>query len=174
MNPLDPTFQKFELSSGLRCQLVSPRLPWVRNYYALALESSQASESDTDELWALAHQLARKLALRTFHDPECFTLLYNAGRTRRQSWSHIHIILARSPREKRWTLFCLGMKRFLRWRRWPITRRLRRAARIATRRLKRQAALERGEDSRPILSLRSSDKISSRESSRPPAGPTSS
>ena len=90
--------------SGLSCELASPRLPLVRNYHVLSLEGTPDPER-VDELWVLAHRVARALAEQAHGDPECYSLLYNAERTRRRPWAHVHILLARSPEEKRWAMF---------------------------------------------------------------------
>ena len=115
---------RFGLPSGASCELSAPKLPLVRGYYALSLVEASPGEADLVALWTLAHRLARDLASRTHGDPECFSLLFNAARTRRKPWAHVHIILARSPAQKRWVLLCLSLKRFLRWRRWPGVRSL--------------------------------------------------
>lgn len=118
--------RRFVLSSGLVCEVVAPVLPLVRHYYVvhLAPGARPATPRDIEELWALAHQIARQLAAATYADPECFSLLFNAARTRRQPWPHIHILLARSTMQKRWGLICLSLKHVLRWWRWPLIRTL--------------------------------------------------
>ena len=65
-------------------------------------------------MWSVAHALGRTLGRRLHGDEECFTVLYNGGRTRRRPWPHFHVILARSPGEKRRALLALSFKRFLR------------------------------------------------------------
>jgi hypothetical protein len=110
--------------AGQVCELSSPSVPLVRNVYALSIVDAEPGHADPVALWTLAHRLARELAEQAHGDPECFTLLFNAARTRRKPWPHVHIILARSPTEKRWVLLCLSLKVLLRWRRWPGIRAL--------------------------------------------------
>lgn len=114
------------LSSGRLVELRAPRLPLVRHYHVLAWPAGQgpATPREIDEMWQVAHAFAREQGLALFGDEQCFTVLYNGARTRRMPWPHFHILSARTPGEKRWTLLCLMLKRLLRPRRWWITRRL--------------------------------------------------
>ena len=114
------------LSSGRGVELRELRLPLVRHYHVLAWPAGQgpATPREIDEMWTIAHAFAREQGLALFGDEECFTVLYNGARTRRMPWPHFHVISARTPGEKRWTLLCLMLKRLLRPRRWWITRRL--------------------------------------------------
>ena len=121
--------RSYRLRSGRGCRLSSPRLPFVRHYRVLHVSAHEGplSPREREELVALAARLARRVARATFGDQECYSLLFNAGRTRRQPHDHVHIILARSPGEKRWALLFMALKRLLRWRRWPLVRWLRRS-----------------------------------------------
>jgi hypothetical protein len=114
------------LRSGRSVELRAPELPLVRSYYVLAWpkDHGPATLAEIDEMWSIAHAFARERGVALFGDPECFTVLYNGGRTRRMPWPHFHVIPARTPGEKRWVLLCLSLKRLLRPRRWAITRRL--------------------------------------------------
>jgi hypothetical protein len=104
-----------QLSSGRRCSLIRPTVPLVPCYYVLLPEGAeQPTMEELDEMWALAHRLARWLARHHHGDPECFTLLFSGARTRKRGWPHIHIIPARSPAEKRWLLLLLSIKRLTR------------------------------------------------------------
>lgn len=111
------------LSSGRWVELREPRLPLVRHYQVLAWPPGQgpANAAEIDEMWRIAHQLARERGRALFGDEQCFTVLYNGARTRRMPWPHFHLIAARTPAEKRWTLLCLMLKRALRPRRWRIS-----------------------------------------------------
>lgn len=100
-----------------------PRVPFVPDYCVLSLDPN-ASRSDQGQLLRLAEEVARGLARARFGDPECFSLLCNAGRTRRCRWPHVHIILAPSVRAKRWALLWLSLKHLSRPWRWPGLRRL--------------------------------------------------
>ena len=110
------------LSSGRRCALSKPSLPGLRRYYVLALCEAGYTSVDLREQSALAHRIGQMMARRHFGDPECYTLLYNAARTRRKPWPHVHILVARSVAEKRRDLLLFQLKHLLRWRRWPVFR----------------------------------------------------
>lgn len=125
MNAESPD-REVRLRTGRVVTLRSPRLPLVDHYHVLAWPKSEgpATPAEIDEMFSLAHAFARARGVELFGDAECFTVLYNGARTRRMPWPHFHILPARSPAEKRWTLLCLSMKRLLRPRRWAITRSL--------------------------------------------------
>lgn len=112
------------LPSGRTVELRTPSLPLVRHYHVLAWPKDRgpATPSEIDAMFAIAHAFARDRGLELFGDPECFTVLYNGARTRRMPWPHFHILPARTPAEKRWTLFCLSLKRLLRPSRWRFVR----------------------------------------------------
>jgi len=103
------------LPSGLACVLVEPRLPGLPGYRVLALKAPSRGDEDVVALLACAERLARRLARERLGDPQCYTLLFNGAGTRRRGLPHVHIILARGVREKRWALLCLALKRVLRW-----------------------------------------------------------
>jgi len=110
----------FRLADGARCRLQHPGLPFVARYHVLALETRgrSARPEEIDGLLVLARRIGRQLATLYFGDGECFTLLYNAGRTRRSGWPHVHIIPARDVAAKRWALLWLWLKHVTR----PIAR----------------------------------------------------
>ena len=112
------------LSSGRRCTLTRRALPGLRTYYVLALRTADYSRGDVGELQSLAHRVGRMLARRHYGDPECYSLLYNAARTRRRPWPHVHILVARSVADKRWCMLVFQLKHLLRWRRWPLIRQI--------------------------------------------------
>lgn len=112
------------LSSGQRCSLTRRALPGLRTYYVLALRTKDWSQSDIGELQSLGHRVGRMLARRHYGDPECYSLLYNAARTRRRPWPHVHILVARSVADKRWCMLVFQLKHVLRWRRWPLIRQI--------------------------------------------------
>ena len=101
-------------------------MPLVSHYHVLAWPKDQgpATPREIDEMFSLAHTFARERGQALFGDPDCFTVLYNGARTRRMPRPHFHVIPARTPGQKRWTLICLFFKRLLRVRRWRITRAL--------------------------------------------------
>lgn len=101
-----------------------PKVPLVPDYCVLSLDPRVAGLADLGELLRLAEGVARGEAQARFGDPECFSLLCNAGRTRRRRWPHVHIILAPSVRAKRWALLWLSLKHLSRPWRWPLLRRL--------------------------------------------------
>ena len=105
------------LSTGRLVRLVHPQIPFVPHYRVLESPGAHGpAPEEIGELMGLAHRLGETLALATFGDRGCFCVLLNASRVRRRPWFHIHLILARSPREKWWVLFALSQKRRLR--RW--------------------------------------------------------
>ena len=109
-----------------RCDFVlrHPRVPLVPDYCVLALVPGHAERPTLVDLFHAAEIVARREALRRFGDPECFTLLCSASRTRRRHHPHVHIILAPSVRAKRWALLWLSLKHFSRPWRWPVLRRV--------------------------------------------------
>jgi hypothetical protein len=111
-----PSERISRLRSGRTVVLRSPPLPLVRNYHVLAWVEGQGAPTiaEIDEMWAVAHAIARELGATLYGDPECFSVLFNGERTRRKAWPHFHLILARTPGEKRWALLCLACKRWLR------------------------------------------------------------
>lgn len=112
------------LSSGLRCTVSKPQLPGVHCYYVLAMPQDAPSSKELDEFALLAHRIGRLLSLQHFADPECYSLHYNAARTRRKAWPHFHLVVASSvPMRRREALF-LQLKHILRWRRWAFLRRV--------------------------------------------------
>jgi hypothetical protein len=104
-----------QLRSGRALSLSQPRLPGLSDYYVLALGETAPSDDELDEASVVAHHVGRELALRRHGDAECYSLIYNAGRTRRRPWPHFHILLARSTLEKRRAFLLLQMKHVLRW-----------------------------------------------------------
>lgn len=109
------------LSSNARCVLERPAIPWVRSYYVVALPTAVSSHRDIHELHHLAHRVGRLLGRQRFGDPECYTLMYSAARTRRRPWPHVHVIVASSVQDKRRHVLLLQLKHVLRWRQWPMT-----------------------------------------------------
>jgi hypothetical protein len=101
-----------------------PRVPFVPDYCVLVPAEPAVPSSGLAELLRAAELVARREAAARFGDPECFSLLCNAGRTRRHREPHVHIILAPSVRAKRWALLWLSLKHLSRPWRWPGLRRL--------------------------------------------------
>jgi hypothetical protein len=104
--PTERGLVAYPLPSGRSYQLSSPRLPWVPHYRVLHVREGDEPlcEDDLEEFVGLATRLGRESAQATLGDPQCFSLLFNAGRTRRRA------------------LLFLSLKRLLRWRRWPAVR----------------------------------------------------
>jgi hypothetical protein len=104
--------------------LSHPELPGLRDYYVLSVgeDGSASTPDEIYELSVLAQRLGRDLAREQHGDPECYSIIYNAGRTRRMPWPHFHILMARSMQEKRRVFFLLHLKHLLRWRKWPLVR----------------------------------------------------
>lgn len=94
----------------------APELPLLPHYHVVSWPEGAPPPTprDIDEMWRVAHALARSLGERLFADEQCFSVLYNGARTRRRPWAHFHVILARSPGEKRRALLALSAKRWLR------------------------------------------------------------
>lgn len=112
--------------SGSRTfRLARSRVPFVRHYFVLhAAGEAEAGRDALGAMWRAAYQVARRLAEQYQGDPECFSVLFNGGRTRRRPWPHFHIVVTGSLSEKRRALVCISLKRLLRWWRWPVLRRL--------------------------------------------------
>jgi hypothetical protein len=104
------------LSTGKLCVLHSPAVPFVAHYHVLSLPEGQGapSEGETEELLLLASRKARELGRRCFGDEECFSIVYNGGRTRRKPWPHVHILPARSTAAKRVAFLAFSLKGLLR------------------------------------------------------------
>jgi hypothetical protein len=103
------------LPSGRTCRLSQPRLPGLPDYYVLSLGEAPTGEGEVEAAAALAHRVGRELALWRHGDAECYSLIYNAERTRRRPWPHFHIVLARSTLDKRRAFLLLHLKHVLRW-----------------------------------------------------------
>ncbi|MFN9813730.1 MAG: hypothetical protein ACK6CU_29315 [Deltaproteobacteria bacterium] len=111
----------FTLRSGRRVELRAPVVPFVPEYRVLSWPKpnmpageAPASHEEIDEMFALAHAIARERGERLFGDAGCFAVLFNGARARRMPWPHFHLIPARSPAERRFVLFCLLLKRLSR------------------------------------------------------------
>lgn len=125
----------FTLSSGQRVELRAPVVLFAPHYRVLSWPRPQqgqqaraATAAEIDEMFALAHGVARERGRALFGDPECFAVLFNGARAARMPWPHFHLIPARSPSERRFVLFCLLLKRvsrrFLRALPRPLRQRL--------------------------------------------------
>lgn len=111
----------FTLRSGRRVELRAPIVPFVPAYRVLSWpravggrDEATATHEEIDEMFALAHAIARERGEHLFGDPGCFAVLFNGARARRMPWPHFHLIPARSPAERRFVLFCLLLKRLSR------------------------------------------------------------
>ncbi len=104
------------LRTGRRVELGAPEIPFVPHYRVLSWprDARAPTSSEIDEMFALAHAIARERGRELFGDPECFAVLYNGARARRMPWAHFHLIPARSPAERRFVLLCLVLKRVMR------------------------------------------------------------
>jgi hypothetical protein len=106
------------LASGRRCTVTEPHVPGLQGYYVLSVAVEQDAapcDAELEELTLLAHRVGRRLAAAALGDPECYSVLYNAARTRRKPWPHFHILLAASTAQKRRAFALLHMKHILRW-----------------------------------------------------------
>lgn len=121
----DLSVQDLVLASGRSCTLSRPNVPGLKNYYVIALdavvsvEDAVASVEDAEEFFLRAHRIARTLAQSHYGDPECYALMFSAGRTRRRPWPHVHIVVADSVSKRRRAVLVLQLKHVLWWRRWP-------------------------------------------------------
>ncbi len=108
------------LSSGRACNIATPFVPGLCGYHVLSVQAPEPPPlpSELDELAVLAHAVGRALAQRRFGDPECYSVIFNAGRTRRHPWPHYHLLLADSVYAKRRAFTLLQLKHVLRWF-WP-------------------------------------------------------
>ena len=110
--------QDLVLASGRTCTLSRPNVPGLKNYYVIALDAL-VSVKEGEEFFLRAHRIARTLAQSHYKDPECYALMFSAGRTRRRPWPHVHIVLADSVSKRRRAVLVLQLKHVLWWRRWP-------------------------------------------------------
>ncbi len=100
-----------------------PHVPLVPDHCVLS-PAAEVPGASLSQLLTAAESVARREAQARFGDPECFSLLCNAGRTRRRGWPHVHIILAPNVRAKRWAMLWLALKHLSRPWRWPLLRRI--------------------------------------------------
>lgn len=105
-----------QLSSGRACILQKPYVPGLQHYYVLSVPENGTPPlaEELAELTLLAHEAGRALAREYLGDPGCYSLIYNAERTRRRPWPHFHILLAASTFEKRLSFTLLQLKHVLR------------------------------------------------------------
>jgi hypothetical protein len=111
----------FTLSSGQRVELRAPVVLFAPHYRVLSWPRPGdgqaprvAMPAEIDEMFALAHGIARERGRTIFGDAECFAVLFNGARAARMPWPHFHLIPARSPSERRFVLLCLMLKRISR------------------------------------------------------------
>ena len=103
------------LSTGREGRAVNPHITFLPHYRVVDCPgTADPTPAEVGEMLQIAHRTGQALARAAFDDPGAFSLLLNAPRTRRRPWFHIHLIPARSPREKWWALFTLSQKRWLR------------------------------------------------------------
>ena len=112
-----PELPTLTFGRGRRCLIARPRIPGLADYYVLSVADRGAplAPDELEALSTLAHRVGRELSLARHHDPECYSIIYNAGRTRRNPWPHVHILLAASTLEKRRAFVLLQLKHVLRW-----------------------------------------------------------
>ena len=106
----------FQLSTGRVCVLHNPSLPFLARYHVLSFPQEQggASDLETEELLLLATRKGRELGRTYFGDAECFSIIYNGGRTRRKPWVHVHILPTRNTAAKRIAFLAFSLKNLLR------------------------------------------------------------
>ncbi len=114
---IDAGLPPLRLSSGRVCSIACPYVPGLSDYYVLTVQTPDppARLSELDELAVLAQAVGRALAQRRFGDPECYSVIFNAGRTRRHPWPHYHLLLADSVYAKRRAFTLLQLKHVLRY-----------------------------------------------------------
>ena len=83
---------------------------------AVPREQGEPSEAETEEMLLLANRKARELGRLHFGDEECFSIIYNGGRTRRKPWPHVHILPTRNLAAKRLAFLAFFLKNVLRLR----------------------------------------------------------
>ncbi len=108
--------ERIRLSTGRTCLLAQPSLPFLAHYHILAFahEQGEPSAAELEEMLVIANQKARTLGRLYFADEECFSLVYNGGRTRRRPWPHVHILPSASPAAKRLAFLLFSLKHVLR------------------------------------------------------------
>lgn len=104
------------LSTGRVCILHNPALPFLPHYHVLSFPKEQGTPTgrETSELLMLANRKGRELGLAHFGDEECFSIIYNAGRTRRRPWLHVHILPTRDVASKRLAFLAFFLKNLVR------------------------------------------------------------
>jgi hypothetical protein len=67
------------LSSGRKCTLQNPALPFLEHYHVLSFPSHQGqpTREEADEIMLIATRKARDLGKRYYSDEECFSLIFN-------------------------------------------------------------------------------------------------
>ena len=108
------------LSSGRKCTLQNPALPFLEHYHVLSFPSHQGqpTREEADEIMLIATRKARDLGKRYYSDEECFSLIFNGKRTRRKPWLRVHILPTKNPTAKRLAFLAFYLKHILR--RWPF------------------------------------------------------
>jgi len=108
--------ESITLSTGRTCLLENAALPFLGHYHVLTFpaDQGQPSHAETDEMMGIATRKARDLGREYFGDDECFSLIYNGGRTRRRPWPHLHILLSPNLSAKRFAFLAFQLKRWLR------------------------------------------------------------
>lgn len=112
--------QSITLSTGRRCLLVNPDLPFLQHYHVLSCRAAERlpTHEEVEEIVLVATRKARELGKKYFNDEECFSLIFNGMRTRRQPWVHVHILPTRNLAAKRVAFVAFYLKHLLR--RWPV------------------------------------------------------
>ena len=112
--------ESITLSTGRRCTLTDPPVPFLTHYHVLSFpaEQGQPSPQEAEEMVLIAARKARDLGRRYYADEECFSLIFNGMRTRRRPWLHVHILPTPNPAAKRLAFLAFHLKHLLGW--WPF------------------------------------------------------
>lgn len=106
---------KFILTTGNTCELITIKRSLIPNYYLLAFPKTQGEPSprEVNEMMILGITHAQSISNKLLGNKEAFTILYSGYSARREKGWHIHIILLGNRWKKAWLYFILAWKNLL-------------------------------------------------------------
>ena len=107
--------EKYNLSTGKRCELKRIRNEWIPNYYILIFpkDLGEPGPKEISEMITIGMECAQNLANDYIKDKEAFTILYSGYSSRREKGWHIHIVLLGNRWRKAWLYLILSGKNLL-------------------------------------------------------------